>query len=82
MTRSSVRGTNDLRLVAEELGAERDGATPSGPRSRLGVALVGLAQDLAAARREVAVLKRENAALRARLDDRAGPTGTPPSPAQ
>jgi len=31
------------------------------------VALAGLAQELAAARREVALLKRENAALRSRL---------------
>jgi len=32
------------------------------------VALVGLAQELAAARREIAALKRENAVLRGRID--------------
>jgi hypothetical protein len=36
--------------------------------SRLGGALSGLAQELAAARREITVLKRENAALGTRLD--------------
>ncbi|HEY3944966.1 MAG TPA: hypothetical protein VGL78_07065 [Solirubrobacteraceae bacterium] len=35
---------------------------------RLGAVLAGLARDLAAARREIAVLKRENVALRERLD--------------
>jgi hypothetical protein len=36
--------------------------------ARLSAALTGLAQDLAGARREIAVLRRENMELRARLD--------------
>jgi hypothetical protein len=35
---------------------------------RLGTALSAMAHDLAGARREIAVLRRENSALRARLD--------------
>jgi hypothetical protein len=41
---------------------------PASRESRLGVALAGLAQELAAARREIASLKLENAALRSELD--------------
>jgi hypothetical protein len=75
MTQPSARGSNDLMLVAEELGAVPYGDAPLGATSRLGAALVGLAQDLAAARREIAALKRENAALRSHLGGRAGPAG-------
>ena len=35
---------------------------------RLGTALSGMAQDLASARREIAMLRRENETLRMRLD--------------
>jgi hypothetical protein len=35
---------------------------------RLGTALSGMANDLASARREIAMLRRENQALRASLD--------------
>jgi len=54
-------------MVAARLAADED-PVPSGRAARLGVALAGLAQELAAARREIAMLKRENMALRARLD--------------
>jgi hypothetical protein len=50
-----------------QLAATRDQPAPLGRESRLGDALAGLAQDLAVARRQIAVLKRENAALRSRL---------------
>jgi hypothetical protein len=54
-------------MVAARLAADDD-PVPSGRAGRLGVALAGLAQELAAARREIAMLKRENMSLRARLD--------------
>jgi hypothetical protein len=57
-----------LSAVAAQIAATRDQPAPAGRESRLGEALAGLAQDLALARREIAVLKRENAALRSRLD--------------
>ena len=43
----------------------------AGRATRLGVALVGLAQELATARREIAVIKRDNARLRATIDSGA-----------
>ena len=49
------------------LAAAEDDAGPEARAARLGVVLAGLAQELAAARREAAVLERENAALRSRL---------------
>ena len=45
---------------------------PAARAGRLGTALAGLARELAAARSEIAVLKRENATLTARLDSRSG----------
>ena len=48
-----------LAAAEDELGRAR--------AARLGVALAGLAQQLAGARREASLLKRENAALRSRL---------------
>jgi hypothetical protein len=57
----------NVSAVAAELAA-REGPAPLGHRARLGLALAGLTQELAAARREIAVLKRENKALRSRLD--------------
>lgn len=56
-----------LPIVAARLAAQDD-PVPVGRAGRLGVAVVGLAQELAAARREIGVLKRENVALRSRLD--------------
>ena len=50
------------------MAATRDQPAPIERESRLGEALAGLAQDLAATRRQIAVLKRENAALRSRLN--------------
>jgi hypothetical protein len=65
-----------------QLAATRDQPAPLGRESRLGDALAGLAQDLAVARRQIAVLKRANAALRSRLHrrgsevvDRCSPPG-------
>jgi signal transduction histidine kinase len=43
---------------------------PAGRAGRLGTALAGMAHELAASRREIAVLQRENATLRARLGGR------------
>jgi len=40
--------------------------------ARVGVALAGLGQELGAARREIAVLKRENTALRCGFDRGSG----------
>jgi hypothetical protein len=57
-----------LPAVVAQLAATRDEPAPVGRESRLGDALAGLVQDLAVARREIAVLKRENAALRSQLD--------------
>jgi len=54
--------------VVAQLAATRDEPEPVGRESRLGDALAGLVQDLAVARREIAVLKRENAALRSQLE--------------
>jgi hypothetical protein len=66
---SELRGepasSPDLSTLAARLAAQ-DGSVPAGRAARLGVALAGLAQELAAARRDIAVLKRENAALRGR----------------
>jgi hypothetical protein len=58
---------HDLSTVAARVAAQDD-PVPAGRAARLGVALAGLAQELAAARREIAMLKRENMALRARID--------------
>ena len=57
-----------LPAVVAQLAATRDEPEPVGRESRLGDALAGLVQDLAVARREIAVLKRENAALRSQLE--------------
>jgi hypothetical protein len=71
---SQIRGNGASRpgvsVVAARLAAE-DHSAPVGRAGRLGAALAGLAQELAAARREIAVLKRENMALRSRLDSGA-----------
>jgi hypothetical protein len=56
-----------VMVIAARLEADDD-AVPLVGAARLGAALAGLAQELAAARRDIAVLKRENLALRARLD--------------
>jgi signal transduction histidine kinase len=55
--------------VAQPESLEFGVLAPAGRAGRLGTALAGLAHELAAARREVAVLNRENATLRARLDE-------------
>jgi uncharacterized protein YbcI len=47
--------------VVAQSAATGDQPAPVGRESRLGDALAGLAQDLAVARRQIAVLKRENA---------------------
>jgi hypothetical protein len=57
-----------LSVVAAQLAAVGDRPLSASRDSRLGVALAGLAQELAVARREIAALKRENAALRSKLD--------------
>ena len=58
-------------MVAAQLAAVRD--RPLVRReSRLGTALAGLAQELAVGRREIAALKRENAALRSKLGGAGG----------
>ena len=54
--------------MVAQLAATRDQPAPVGRELRLGDALAGLVQDPAVARREIAVLKRENAALRSQLD--------------
>ena len=54
--------------MVAQLAATRDQPAPVERESRLADALAGLAQDLAVARRQIAVLKRENAALRSRLN--------------
>jgi len=55
-------------VVAVQLAAVGDRPVPVRRESRLGVALAGLAQELAVGRREITALKRENAALRSKLD--------------
>lgn len=60
-------------MLATRLAADEDPVL-SGRAARLGAALTDLAQELAGARREIAMLKRENVALRARLD-RGAPDG-------
>jgi hypothetical protein len=60
-------------MVAARLPTDGD-PVPQGRAERLGAALAGLAQELAVARREIAMLKRENMALRSRLD-RVAPDG-------
>ena len=71
---SQIRGNGGgglgLSAVAARLAADED-SVPAGRAAGLSAALARLVQDLAAARREIAVLKRENMALRARLDARA-----------
>ena len=57
-----------LSAVVAQIAATRDQPAPVERESRLGEALAGLAQDLAVAHRQIAVLKRENAALRSRLN--------------
>ena len=57
-----------LPAMVARAAATRDPPALVGREVRLGVALAGLAQDLPAARREIAVLKRENAALRSQLE--------------
>lgn len=65
---SQIRGYRASRPgMRGLLEAAEDGGGPGARAARLGVALAGLAQELAAARREVALLERENAALRSRL---------------
>jgi transposase-like protein len=59
-------------MVAAQLAVARDQAASGARSSRLGEAVAGQAQDLAAARREITVLKRDNAALRSQLE-LAGP---------
>lgn len=74
---SQIRGHEagpGLAAVASRLAAQDDPVPVGGRAGRLGVALAGLAQELAAARREIAVLKRENVALRSGLD-RGPPEG-------
>jgi len=53
-------------VVAYLAGGTADPAL-EGRASRLGFALTGLARELATARREIVVLKRENAEMRSRL---------------
>ena len=50
-----------LSAVVAQFAAMRDQPAPLGRESRLGDALAGLAQDLAVARRQIGVLKRERA---------------------
>ena len=57
-----------MSVVAAQLATVGDRPVSASRESRLGVALAGLAQELAAARREIVVLRRENAALRSTLD--------------
>ncbi len=57
-----------LPVVAAYLTGARDEAALVARASRLGVALAGMAQELVAARREIAVLRRENSALRSKLE--------------
>jgi hypothetical protein len=68
---SSSRRDSLIQRAAESL-------RQSTRAERLGGALVGLARELADARREITLLKRENAALRAQLgarsDGEKGPT--------
>jgi hypothetical protein len=71
MTTSNTHRDSLIQRAAESL-------RQSERAERLGSALTGLAQELAAARRQIAMLKRENAALRAQLGGQAGATGTPP----
>jgi len=58
--------------MAAELVVAREQPFSRVRLSRLAEALAGLTWDLAAARREISALKRENAALRSQLD-RVGP---------
>lgn len=55
-------------MVAGELAAAEDRYAPGALGPRLGAALAGLAQELADAHCEIALLRRENAALRATVD--------------
>ena len=66
-TRGSRPG---LSIVAAQLAiaGDQDQRVLVGRSLRLGEALAGLPKDLAAARREIAQLKRENATLRSQLD--------------
>jgi hypothetical protein len=65
---SQIRGYRSSRPgVPAQLAAADDDGGPGARAARLGVALAGLGQELVAARREVALLERENAALRSRL---------------
>jgi signal transduction histidine kinase len=58
----------DVAGIQQRESVKFGALVPTGRAGRLGTALAGLAHELAAARREVAVLNRENATLRARLD--------------
>jgi signal transduction histidine kinase len=58
----------DLAGVEQRESVEFGVLVPAGRAGRLGTALAGLAHELAAAERQVAVLKRENVTLKARLD--------------
>lgn len=77
MTRSENARDAQIRRAAESLKrhghAEREGSVPA-----------GLARELADARRQIAVLRRENAALQARLelegDERRAAAGEGPLP--
>lgn len=65
---SQIRGYRASRPgVAAQPAAAEDDAAPGPRAARLGVALAGVAQELAGARPEAALLERENAALRSRL---------------
>jgi hypothetical protein len=66
--RRTGAGRHGLSRVAAQLAGVRNDPVPMGRAARLAAALTGMAQDLAAARREIAVLKRENTALRSRLE--------------
>jgi hypothetical protein len=60
-------------MVSVQFAGATDEVVSVGRASRLSVALAGLAQELASARREIRALKGENAALRAKLDGELAP---------
>jgi hypothetical protein len=67
-SRGNGSGGPSLSVVAVQLATVRDRPVSASRESRMGVALAGLAHRLAAARRGIVALKRENAALRSKLE--------------
>jgi hypothetical protein len=68
---SRVRGLRDpISGSTAQEAVDEDGLASAARAAQLGVALAGSTQKLAAARREIAALTRENAELRARVDRR------------